>query len=134
MWRRFSYFFRFKPNRRQFPRARARNLIKELNGPASSNPSIYNLVDISEGGLKMTSAEPVTRGRTVRLAINLAHSDRQIFTSGEVVWSRPVRSKRVFCQAGVNFHSMTNDDRAFIKNYVEWQNDLPWSATPLLCF
>ncbi len=71
------------------------------------------IVDISETGMSIASAEPLEQGAAPRLRFQLPHIDRTFEVAAEMVWSADSKTK-----AGVRFVSMPIDDRIQIRNWI----------------
>jgi len=72
------------------------------------------ILDISETGMSIASAEPLEQGAVPRLRFQLPQFDRTFEVSAEMVWSADSKTK-----AGVRFVSMPIDDRIHIRNWIK---------------
>ena len=72
------------------------------------------IVDISETGMSIASAEPFEPNARPRLRFQLPHIDRTFEVLAEMVWSADSTTK-----AGVRFVSMPIDDRMQIRNWIK---------------
>jgi hypothetical protein len=72
------------------------------------------IVDISETGMSIASAEPLEQGAAPRLRFQLPHVDRTFEVAAEMIWSADSKTK-----AGVRFVSMPIDDRIQIRNWIK---------------
>jgi hypothetical protein len=72
------------------------------------------IVDISETGMSIASAEPLEPNAAPRLRFQLPHIDRTFEVSAETVWTADSKTK-----AGVRFVSMPIDERVQIRNWIK---------------
>jgi hypothetical protein len=72
------------------------------------------IVDISETGMSIASAEPLEPNAAPRLRFQLPHIDRTFEVSAETVWTSDSKTK-----AGVRFVSMPIDERVQIRNWIK---------------
>lgn len=118
MFRFRFFFFKRQPNAndRKFPRKNTQNLV------ALENPQkkILTLVDISEGGLQLSSPERLSKNQIVELTVNLAQIEKQIQVLGRVVWNR-CRSGAggKFYQMGISFLELSQEARDVIRSFVQ---------------
>ena len=72
------------------------------------------IVDISEMGMAISSAEPITHGATHILRFQLPRIDRMFETPASLVWTSDTKRN-----AGVRFDSLTAEDRLQIRNWLK---------------
>ena len=70
------------------------------------------LLDLSEDGMDMLAAQPLSPGSTVSAQFNLPDSNTEIQVSGEIAWASPNG------QAGVRFIDVPENLRATLKSWV----------------
>jgi len=78
------------------------------NGP----PLESILLDLSEDGMDMLAAQPLSAGATIRAQFNLPDSNTEIQVGGEIAWASPNG------QAGVRFIELPENLRATLKTWV----------------
>jgi hypothetical protein len=72
------------------------------------------IVDISELGMAISSAEPITAGAKHILRFQLPRIDRMFETPASLVWTSDTKRN-----AGVRFDSLTVEDRLQIRNWLK---------------
>jgi CheY-like chemotaxis protein len=70
------------------------------------------LLDLSEDGMDMLAAQPLSAGATVRARFNLPDSNTEVEVSGAIAWASPNG------QAGVCFIDVSESLRAQLKTWV----------------
>jgi len=70
------------------------------------------LLDLSEDGMDMLAAQPLSPGTTISAQFNLPDSNTEIQVSGEIAWASPNG------QAGVRFIDVPENLRATLKSWV----------------
>jgi CheY-like chemotaxis protein len=70
------------------------------------------LLDLSEDGMDMLAAQPLTHGASIRAQFNLPDSNIEIQLGGEIAWASPNG------QAGVRFIEVSESVRSALKTWV----------------
>ena len=110
--------FSIKSKRKRSSRVQACNLVKPIAGETvSSENIIFNLIDISEQGLQLSSSKRLNPGEVLHLLINPALREISISISAKVIWVRKIRNKNS-CRAGLSFVKLTQSSRAAIDAYM----------------
>jgi hypothetical protein len=117
------FFFRKqkKPtgtDKRKYFRAHARNLIKLRFTDSMETYRISNILDLSEGGLKLIVFKRPSKGVPLDVIINLPERNASIKTSAEIRWTRQVRGRKNMFYAGIEFKDLTASDRELLKLYI----------------
>ncbi len=106
--------------RRHYPRTRTSNLVKFFDPRVSTEVQIYNMADLSAGGLQFRSPERFRANQSLNLLINLAEKKKQVAVLGRVVWSAAYQADPSAYRIGVHFSAIGEDDRMNIRDYVRW--------------
>lgn len=125
-------FLRTGIDRRVYPRAPTHNLVKLscLNSPLKNK--IWNLINISEGGIALSCRDAVTPGfanagayanwicpgAILDMVINLVEENRLVAAMGHVVWVKPPRGGSQAFHAGVCFSQIGEGDRTLVRHFV----------------
>src|ERR1700761_2010983 len=72
------------------------------------------IVDISEMGMAISSAEPIAEGASHTLRFQLPRIERMFETPASLVWTSSTKRN-----AGVRFDSLTMEDRLLIRNWLK---------------
>lgn len=72
------------------------------------------ILDVSESGMAIASAEPLTELPLPALSFRLPRLDHTFVTSAELVWNSNAKQS-----AGVRFGSLSDQDRLQIKNWIK---------------
>ena len=95
-------------------RGRPRHVPSSVSYVSVDNANGGVIVDISEMGMAISSAEPITDGGTHTLRFQLPRLERTFETPASLVWASD--SKR---NAGVRFDSLSLEDRLQIRNWLK---------------
>ncbi|MBF0215710.1 MAG: PilZ domain-containing protein [Candidatus Omnitrophica bacterium] len=104
-------------NRRQFERARVRNLVAHKPKEATQ-PQISNLSDISAGGLKFYSNYPYEIGEVIDLEINFMQLEDPVKIKANVIFSKQMPKVKKY-EIGCRFLTVPEDIRDFIDKNVD---------------
>ncbi len=102
------------PNSIPDRRARVRHSPKSLTYVKIGGANGGVILDISESGMSVASAEPLTEVPLPALTFRLPHLDHTFTTSAELVWNSDTRQS-----AGLRFGSLSTQDRLQIKNWIK---------------
>ncbi len=108
------------PERRRYPRVRTSHLVKFFDPRFSSDVQVYNMADLSAGGIQLRCPERFRPDQYLNLLINLPEKNLQIAVLGKVVWSIPSKTDLKNFRIGVHFSAIGEDDRMKIRDYVRW--------------
>lgn len=95
-------------------RAKPRHIPKTLAYVNVGDANGGVILDISETGMSIASAEPLEPNATPRLRFQLPRIDRTFELTAEMVWNSESRTK-----AGVRFVSMPIEERVQIRNWIK---------------
>lgn len=105
-------------NKRAFPRAHSRNLVKCTKAEESMD-HISNLIDISETGMRFSSSTKPRTGSVIQMLVNLAEESRQVTVLGQVAWVRAIPGSSKGFHVGVSFLQMSHEDRELVAQFVK---------------
>ena len=105
-------------NRRQFVRVRINCIVKfKVNNSGKEVGRLTNLVDLSEGGIKVNTFDDRLAPKTqVHLEFQLPGVERSVVAKGDVV--RSYQKRKGSYQAGVLFKEISREDIEIIKSYI----------------
>ena len=95
-------------------RERPRRAPSSISYVSVDNANGGVIVDISEMGMAISSAEPITHGATHILRFQLPRINRLFETPASLVWTSDTKRS-----AGVRFDSLTAEDRLQIRNWLK---------------
>ena len=95
-------------------RERPRHVPSSVSYVSVDNANGGVIVDISEMGMAISSAEPITHGASHILRFQLPRIDRTFETPGSLVWTSDTKRS-----AGVRFDSLAVEDRMQIRNWLK---------------
>lgn len=76
--------------------------------------------DLSAGGICMMSTTPLVKGTILSLKFRLHGTDKVINVLGKVVWTQAFSiGNQIGYDNGIEFVSMSEEDRAIINTYLE---------------
>jgi len=84
--------------------------------------SITRLVNISGGGIRITSPQPLAADQHLALEINIPGYMKSISVRGQVVWTTPA-AHDADCLAGIQFTKIDSYDRQLILDYVHFGSE-----------
>lgn len=103
--------------KRKYPRVRCRHSIRQIGYDIDSCHLITETVDLSEGGLQITSSHPFQSEDILQLALILGR--HEIYLIGRVAWSqRDGRHKETY-RSGLAFLQIDQDDLKVIHAYIQ---------------
>lgn len=105
--------------RRNARRVRASNLLKCLRSDDSPEEMITNVTNISETGLRFSSAREFKSGSVLKLVINFPEAEKQVPVVVRVAWLGRVRADALAYRVGVEFLTIAMEDRQIIRNFVQ---------------
>lgn len=119
-------------SRREHPRNRSMNLVRWLNRSHKDLASqsqkehvsaqLANIIDISQGGVQMTTQQPMTRNTVLELSIHFAAHNISIEVDGRVMWCRRISRLPQIYHCGISFLEMSPDVRERFKTLLKTQN------------
>jgi hypothetical protein len=86
-----------------------------LISDTAEQPTMANLLDLSESGLQFASRHPMRRNKTITLEINLAELNRQVQVMGRIVWSKVAGD---IYRVGVAFTEVSEESSEILHHYV----------------
>ena len=107
-----------KPNKRQFERVSALNLVslEQLDGWGNVSMVIMGrTLDLSVGGIKLEIAEPVPFLSDIEFQIAL--KENILKAKGKVVFLRQTEEKKIHC--GVDFEDLSQEAQALIEDVLK---------------
>lgn len=102
------------PNSARDRRARVRHSPASLTYVKVGGSNGGVILDVSESGMAIASAEPLTELPLPPLSFRLPHLDHTFVTSAELVWNSDTKQS-----AGLRFGSLSDQDRLQIKNWIK---------------
>lgn len=99
-------------NRRQ-ARIRCRIIVENV-GPT---------LEVSAGGLRVLTANPLSAGSEIRLAFDLPETDESLQCHGRVVHVRPSAIDRDLYEMGIQYQRMMTRHRLALEAYVNQRAD-----------
>ncbi len=102
--------------RRQFPRFKSCNILQVARrGSHEAIEKSPKLIDMSEGGLRFYSNEPLKKGERVRVSIGIPEFNSSVTTFARVVWIQASTEHTGAGFAGVEFVGIKETDRETIR-------------------
>lgn len=110
-----------KENKRKFARLKSYCLVRYNRVDDQSNPSgkMTNVKNISEGGLMLTSYEPLPVSSTIKVCINLPGREKPLETFAKVMRCVKVSDEESVYHVGISFLDIADADRKEISQHVE---------------
>ena len=105
-------------NKRAFPRAHSRNLVKCTKADENMD-HLSNLIDLSETGMRFSSSSKPRIGSVIQMLINLAEESRQVTVLGQVAWVKAIAGSSKGFHVGVSFLQMSHEDRELVSQFVK---------------
>jgi c-di-GMP-binding flagellar brake protein YcgR len=100
---------------KQWNKARIQVLSGKLGHTSPSGAEAFTY-DLSLGGARIHSTEPLAIGTRIRLRIDLVRSGETVAIEGRIKWARPSPADGV-CEMGVEFeHSSSQTIMSLMKN------------------
>ncbi len=109
----------YKPNRRNAPRANARNLMKCLRGDDVPKEFVANLTNLSETGIQFTSGYLIQKGALLKIMLNVPEKHRVISALGKCAWVAKVRGHQGVYRIGAAFITLAAEDRESLRELVK---------------
>lgn len=110
-----SIFRPKREERRQKTRQKSRNLV----AVESPERAIFNLVNISEGGIQYSSVDALRKSQIVNLIINLVEEGTQIEVLGKVVWCQPISNEEFpTYRIGISFVNLHAEAGTIIRHFI----------------
>lgn len=103
--------------KRKYPRVRCHHSIRQIGYDIDSCHLITETVDLSEGGLQLTSSNPFKPEDVLQLALILGR--HEIYLIGRVAWSKPDARQKETYHSGLAFLQIDQDDRKVIHDYIK---------------
>ncbi len=103
--------------KRKYPRVRCRHSIRQIGYDIDSCHLITETVDLSEGGLQITSSHPFQPEDILQLALTLGR--HEIYLIGRVAWSQRDGRHRETYRSGLAFLQIDQDDLKVIHTYIQ---------------
>ncbi len=114
-------FFFKKRDQRKHPRVNSFNLIRlRQEGSQQQDPwySVFNITNLSEGGLQFMSYHRIKPQMELQLILNLAEFEQQYPVDVKVMWVRKKLRLRPVYHAGVSFLMIPDEAKQAIRRLV----------------
>lgn len=118
-------------SRREHPRNRSMNLVRWLSRSPKDISSfgqkenitaqLANIIDISHGGVQMTTQQPMARNTVLGLSIHFASENASIEIDGKVMWCRRISRLPQIYHCGISFLEMPPDVREKFEDLLKRQ-------------
>lgn len=105
-------------NSRHFKRLRVSYLLKYKPINSSEAPFISNIKDLSAGGVKFWTDQPLTEGTFLQLTILIPPLGRTLETLGRVQRVRYAAQNKIY-YAGINFVELQTADQEALNRFIE---------------
>jgi c-di-GMP-binding flagellar brake protein YcgR len=108
-------------NKRRYERLRSYCLVRYNRVDDQSNPTgkMTNVKNISEGGLMLTSYEPLPISATIKVCINLPGREKPLETFAKVMRCVRVSEEEDVYHVGIAFLDIADQDRREISQHVD---------------
>jgi Tfp pilus assembly protein PilZ len=112
-----AFFKRRRTNERAYQRITSRELVK-IQAPNQKNILMSNIMDISEGGIRIIAFTRMNRGDLLNITLNLARLNQRISTQASIRWIKPLKARRNAYLYGISFDNMSKDEIALLRKYL----------------
>ena len=106
-------------NRRNARRVRASNLLKCLRSDDAPEEMLTNVTNISETGLRFSSASGIKPESVLNLVINFPEMEKQVPVVARVAWQGQVRGHGLAYRIGGEFLNIALENRQLIRDFVK---------------
>lgn len=117
-----SKFFRFSKaaftERRKYPRLEIRNLVKITNEDDTETYSLTNVLDISEGGLRIVCHNVFKIDTILNIIIQVPEKNTSLTLKAKVIWLIPMKKQKGAFNAGLQYVDISDTDRQMIRDIV----------------
>lgn len=111
------------PERRQFPRLPARNLIKIRHAGGKEIEKLSNIFDLSEGGLRIVCHDKLPIGTELEVQVSVPEEQTALDIRAKIVWVKEMKNQKGAFFSGVAFTYIKESDRAMIQNMIRIRLD-----------
>ena len=115
----FSAKSAVRPSRRRTQRVKSCSLLKYVPSIEGSQEMLTNVTNLSEAGLRFSSASELKTGSVLNMQINFPETEKQVPATGQVVWQKQIRGYQDAYRIGVAFLGLAAEDLKLIRGFVQ---------------